>query len=130
MTKRLLEIIGTKEEEVYRCNFEDYKESLRKVAAWKCTEAVSEEEKEIAEARKSEVELLNVSSSFETYRRLYYQVKMGINPTEVSLEEASNEYYTGLVWSMNYYYKDCVSWSWMYSSVYSPLASDMAKYIK
>ena len=130
MTKRLVEMIGMKEEEVYRFHFDDYRKSLQEVATWNYNKAVSEEEKEVAMKRKSEVFLLDASSSFETYRRLYYQVKMGIDPTETSLVNASSEYFKGLVWSMKYYYEDCVSWSWMYPFLYSPLASDIAKYLK
>ena len=129
MTKRLIEKIGMKEEEVYRFYFDDYRNSLQVVATWNCNKAVSDEEKEEAIRQKSEVFLLD-PSSFETYRRLYYQVKMGIDPTEASLVQASSEYFKGLVWSMKYYYEDCVSWSWMYPFVYSPLASDIAKYLK
>ena len=129
MTKRLIEKIGMKEEEVYRYYFDDYWNSLQVVATWNCNKAVSDEEKEEAIRQKSEVFLLD-PFSFETYRHLYYQVKMGIDPTEASLVQASSEYFKGLVWSMKYYYEDCISWSWMYPFVYSPLASDIAKYLK
>lgn len=130
MTKRMLEMVSAKEEEMYRANLDDYYKSLLTVAKWNSSQAVSEEEKELTKKQQSEVFLLDSSTSFESYRRLYYQVKMGIDPTEGSLAEASGEYFKGLVWVMKYYYGDCISWSWIYPYHYSPLASDIAKYLK
>ena len=130
MTKRMLEMISVKEEEAYHADYLDYRDLLLCFANGKCSLAVGEKEKEETKILLEEVYQINESTSFESYRRLYYNIKLGIDPTEASLAEASGEYFKGLVWVMKYYYGDCISWSWIYPYHYSPLASDIAKYLK
>ena len=130
MTKRMLEIMSTHEKKAYHANYLDYRESLIRIANGKCSQAVGEKEKERTKMLLEEVYQIKKSTSFESYRRLYYKVKLDISPAKTSLTKVSGEYFKGLVWVMKYYYGDCISWSWIYPYHYSPLASDIAKYLK
>jgi len=43
---------------------------------------------------------------------------------------ACNNYFEGLLWVANYYFKECCSWNWFYKFDHAPFISDMAVYFK
>ena len=69
--------------------------------------------------------------NFNDYRDRYYNHYYFIlhNPTEI-IENSCINYLEGLIWNLNYYFLDCISWSWFYKYNKAPFISDIRKYIK
>ena len=40
------------------------------------------------------------------------------------------KYIQSLIWTSHYYFKSCLSWKWYYPYNYSPLASDISKFLQ
>lgn len=141
MTCAILKAISEKEEEIFQHSMADYKASLQHVASWKLTylseEGESDENDENERKRLAlvaalqEIQEMDEHTSLTTYRRLYYQVKLGISvEDEHELTALANEYYRGLQWVLQYYNQGVPSWSWMFPHHYSPFASDVANYLR
>ena len=45
-------------------------------------------------------------------------------------ENICQNYLESIVWTTNYYFKDCLSWKWFYRYHYSPLLSDFNNYLQ
>jgi len=63
---------------------------------------------------------------FRYYKKYYHE---DINQREF-IKQACNIYFEGLVWVANYYFNQCISWSWYYPYDHAPFISDMIEFIK
>ncbi|XP_052869076.1 5'-3' exoribonuclease 1 [Anopheles cruzii] len=63
---------------------------------------------------------------FQSYKRNYYMTKMGYPDfnEDVRAEQAEC-YIRALQWTLHYYYRGVVSWSWYYPHHYAPFISDV-----
>ncbi|XP_049529328.1 5'-3' exoribonuclease 1 [Anopheles darlingi] len=63
---------------------------------------------------------------FKSYKRNYYMTKMGYADfnEDVRAEQAEC-YIRALQWTLHYYYRGVVSWSWYYPHHYAPFISDV-----
>ncbi|XP_058058704.1 5'-3' exoribonuclease 1 [Anopheles bellator] len=63
---------------------------------------------------------------FQSYKRNYYMTKMGYADfnEDVRAEQAEC-YIRALQWTLHYYYRGVVSWSWYYPHHYAPFISDV-----
>lgn len=72
---------------------------------------------------------LGQDESYE-YKYRYYEHYLGIS---LEQNEAVNivcyEYFKGLKWILEYYYKGCPSWSWKYPFYVSPFLSDLSNFL-
>lgn len=67
----------------------------------------------------------NKDSLVDVKGRYYYE-KFGITPFDAEKHMTlRKEYVKGLVWTLEYYYKGCVSWDWFYPYNYGPMISDL-----
>lgn len=57
----------------------------------------------------------------------YYETYFGKKYNRNKISEA---YLEGLTWSINYYFFECPSWSWMYEYNHAPLISDLYNYLQ
>lgn len=131
MTKTILTYISEKEETIFQNSFTSYNQSLLHVAQWIILHTDNPEEQASLHQCIQEINQLSQSTTFETYRRLYYRVKLGVDVSdEEKMAVLANEYYRGLCWVIGYYCQGVPSWSWMFPYHYSPFASDVAKYLK
>jgi len=48
----------------------------------------------------------------------------------IEKENICKNYLESIVWTTNYYFKSCISWSYYYKYHYSPLLNDFNDYIK
>ncbi|XP_052894626.1 5'-3' exoribonuclease 1 [Anopheles moucheti] len=63
---------------------------------------------------------------FQSYKRNYYMTKMGYADfTEEVRAEQTECYIRALQWTLHYYYRGVVSWSWYYPHHYAPFISDV-----
>uniref|UniRef100_A0A182TY25 5'-3' exoribonuclease 1 n=1 Tax=Anopheles melas TaxID=34690 RepID=A0A182TY25_9DIPT len=63
---------------------------------------------------------------FKNYKRNYYMSKMGYADfTEEVRAEQAECYIRALQWTLHYYYRGVVSWSWYYPHHYAPFISDV-----
>uniref|UniRef100_A0A182K9Y0 Uncharacterized protein n=1 Tax=Anopheles christyi TaxID=43041 RepID=A0A182K9Y0_9DIPT len=63
---------------------------------------------------------------FQNYKRNYYMHKMGYTDfTEEVRAEQAECYIRALQWTLHYYYRGVVSWSWYYPHHYAPFISDV-----
>ncbi|XP_058129532.1 5'-3' exoribonuclease 1 [Anopheles ziemanni] len=63
---------------------------------------------------------------FQSYKRNYYMTKMGYADfTEEVRAEQAECYVRALQWTLHYYYRGVVSWSWYYPHHYAPFISDV-----
>uniref|UniRef100_A0A182STA0 5'-3' exoribonuclease 1 n=1 Tax=Anopheles maculatus TaxID=74869 RepID=A0A182STA0_9DIPT len=63
---------------------------------------------------------------FRSYKRNYYMTKMGYADfTEEVRAEQTECYIRALQWTLHYYYRGVVSWSWYYPHHYAPFVSDV-----
>ncbi|XP_050079463.1 5'-3' exoribonuclease 1 [Anopheles maculipalpis] len=63
---------------------------------------------------------------FQSYKRNYYVTKMGYADfTEEVRAEQTECYIRALQWTLHYYYRGVVSWSWYYPHHYAPFISDV-----
>uniref|UniRef100_A0AAG5CS45 Uncharacterized protein n=1 Tax=Anopheles atroparvus TaxID=41427 RepID=A0AAG5CS45_ANOAO len=63
---------------------------------------------------------------FQSYKRNYYMTKMGYSDfTEEVRAEQAECYVRALQWTLHYYYRGVVSWSWYYPHHYAPFISDV-----
>ncbi|KFB52046.1 AGAP004430-PA-like protein [Anopheles sinensis] len=63
---------------------------------------------------------------FQSYKRNYYMTKMGYADfTEEVRAEQAECYVRALQWTLHYYYRGVVSWSWYYPHHYAPFISDI-----
>uniref|UniRef100_A0A182PLI7 Uncharacterized protein n=1 Tax=Anopheles epiroticus TaxID=199890 RepID=A0A182PLI7_9DIPT len=63
---------------------------------------------------------------FQNYKRNYYMNKMGYADfTEEVRAEQAECYIRALQWTLHYYYRGVVSWSWYYPHHYAPFISDV-----
>uniref|UniRef100_A0A182Y8Z1 5'-3' exoribonuclease 1 n=1 Tax=Anopheles stephensi TaxID=30069 RepID=A0A182Y8Z1_ANOST len=63
---------------------------------------------------------------FHSYKRNYYMTKMGYADfTEEVRAEQTECYIRALQWTLHYYYRGVVSWSWYYPHHYAPFISDV-----
>lgn len=75
--------------------------------------------------------------NFKNYRKEYYTKKLklqydDIDPRilEKEIKCVCEEYITGLVFVLRYYFKGIPTYSWYYPCHYAPLITDLAKYAK
>jgi 5'-3' exonuclease len=60
------------------------------------------------------------------YKDHYYRMKFGTSFSETAMiEDVAKSYLEGLYWILSYYHFGCVSWTWYYPYLYSPMASDL-----
>jgi 5'-3' exonuclease len=65
-------------------------------------------------------------SSLVDLKGRYYYDKFGFTPFDAEKHLALRKsYIEGLVWTLEYYYKGCVSWEWFYPYHYGPMLSDL-----
>ena len=93
---------------------------------------------EIDNMRSREIELimkndpikLGVGKPNEWKFRYYeHYYKQSLNQTEL-ISNLCDEYFKGLLWVAQYYFKGCPSWSWKYPYLYAPFISDICRHIK
>jgi 5'-3' exonuclease len=72
------------------------------------------------------VEKIEFNSDLEYYS--YYLGIECINIDKLIILKMVKDYITTIQWCINYYLKDCKSWSWGYSYMISPLIKDIIKY--
>ncbi len=64
----------------------------------------------------------------EGWKARYYKTKFGVTEeNEDFFESIRTEYFKGLSWVLQYYYRGCPSWEWFYPFHFAPFASDLAK---
>ena len=130
MTKTILTYVSEKEETIFQNSLTAYQQSLLRVAQWNVLHTDNPTEQSALHQCIQEINQFSKTTSFDTYRRLYYYVKLGVDVSdEVVMTELANEYYRGLCWVIGYYCEGVPSWSWMFPHHYSPFASDVAKYL-
>ena len=64
----------------------------------------------------------------EDWRTRYYDKCLGIYEQD-DIDNVCHNFLEGIVWTFNYYYKDCISWQWSYLYGYAPSLSDLALYL-
>ena len=130
MTKTILSYVSEKEETIFHNSLTAYQQSLLQVAQWNALHTTDLSEQSAMNQCIQEINQFSKTTSFETYRRLYYRVKLGVTVSdEEKMTVLANEYYCGLCWVIGYYCEGVPSWSWMFPYHYSPFASDVAKYL-
>ena len=131
MTKTILTYVSEKEETIFQNSLTAYQQSLLHVAQWNVLHTDDPTEQSALTQCIQEINQFSKSTSFATYRRLYYRVKLGVEVSdEATMTGLANEYYRGLCWVIGYYSEGVPSWSWMFPYHYSPFVSDVAKYLK
>jgi len=69
------------------------------------------------------------------YKSRYYTYYYGSGEHEdILIDDMCREYFTGLVWTLKYYFKtntsNCPSWDWQYPFTTSPFISDLCIYLE
>lgn len=65
-------------------------------------------------------------NSLVDFKGRYYYDKFGFTPFDAEKHLALRKsYIEGLVWTLEYYYRGCVSWEWYYPYHYGPMLSDL-----
>lgn len=69
------------------------------------------------------------SFDFKNYRKEYYETKVKCGSNEESIKNVCLEYLTGLQQVLSYYLEGPSNWRWYYPFEYSPLLTDISRYI-
>ena len=86
--------------------------------------------------RKDEIKIFN---DLDNYKNRYYffnkYLSHGYDPTyddilKEEINDSCKNYFESIIWTTNYYFDDCVSWSYYYKYHYAPLLSDLNEYLK
>ena len=86
--------------------------------------------------RKDEIKIFN---DLDNYKNRYYffnkYLSHGYDPTyddilKEEINDSCKNYFESIIWTTNYYFDDCVSWSYYYKYHYAPLLSDLNVYLK
>ena len=65
------------------------------------------------------------------YKYRYYNYYFNIEYNYISeIKNICLEYLKGLIWNLNYYFNECISWDWYYYYDYSPFISDLSDNLK
>ncbi|KAH7726865.1 5'-3' exoribonuclease 2 [Aphelenchoides avenae] len=61
----------------------------------------------------------------EGWKNRYYQAKFGVSESDAEFRrKVAHAYVEGIIWTYQYYYRGCPSWTWYYPYHYAPFASD------
>ena len=64
----------------------------------------------------------------EGWKNRYYDKCLGMYDQD-DIDAVCHNFLEGIVWTFNYYYKDCISWQWSYLYGYAPTLSDLSLYL-
>jgi 5'-3' exonuclease len=74
----------------------------------------------------AKVESKHYENSLVDLKGRYYYDKFGYTPFDAEKHlDLRKAYITGLVWTLEYYYRGVVSWEWYYPYNYGPMLSDL-----
>ncbi|CCE62737.1 hypothetical protein TPHA_0D00960 [Tetrapisispora phaffii CBS 4417] len=81
---------------------------------------------------KSNVQDIYNEDKFKSWKQNYYKSKLEFSETSYGedLRNLTANYVEGLQWVLDYYYKECPSWSWYYKYHYAPRISDLRDGLK
>ncbi len=72
-----------------------------------------------------------VNFNKEGWDERYYQRYLCCNDIkQKDIDKLCKNYYQGLIWSFNYYTKECVSWIWYYKFTCAPTTKDLYSYFQ
>ena len=63
------------------------------------------------------------------WKRRYYKYLFGFDYKEEYIKKVCINYLEALEWTLKYYCEDCYDWRWCYQYSYTPLFSDLIKYM-
>ena len=65
----------------------------------------------------------------EDWRERYYSY-LGVEESRIEyIEKLSENYLQGIIWTANYYMKECLDWRWQFNFTHPPLMEDFYKYL-
>jgi len=66
----------------------------------------------------------------DAWKHRYYEHHFNVKGNQKDfVNKICEEYYRGLLWVANYYFKGCPSWTWQFPYQHTPFVSDLAKYV-
>ena len=74
---------------------------------------------------KGQEDYINIGS--RDWKKRYYETCFGVTEPE-DIERICHNYFEGLKWTFEYYYKECASWNWQYLYRHGPLMEDLSQY--
>lgn len=71
---------------------------------------------------------LKIDIDNKGWKQRYYNTCFGVNDYH-EIDDICHNYFEGLKWTLEYYFKDCVSWQWKFNYRHGPLLSDLTRYL-
>jgi 5'-3' exoribonuclease 2 len=69
-----------------------------------------------------------INMNYKGWKPRYYDICFGINSMS-EIDDVCFNYFEGLKWTLEYYFKDCTSWNWLYKYNHGPLLDDLSHYL-